>query len=471
MKFESKLLCVFVFVLMIIMGIFLITGIYDNKKLEKQFEESINSISRTVHFSTSKLSKERGIDRVELENFVTEAKKNKFIKEISVVNNEQEVVASSNPGQIGKQKEMFGSEIVVREELGSNNPSDYHDHIQYEIKIPLLRENKVIGLVQTTLYLPDLRMIIRQNYFHNIFISFISLFCGFIIVFIALRRLNRPLVRLTNAAQKVADGDLNVSLEMKNNDEIGILTQSFIKMAGKIAEYRQTVSRIQELERRSILAGISSSLAHEVKNPLNLISLTSDHLNTLYQPEDISKRKTYNELITTLKAEVKHLDKMVNALLAIGKPLKLQPAVFSLNDLYEQLNILLRYKLSSQSILFEFPDNDFLIFADMEQIRLVLLNLVLNSIQSIGGNGLIRITHYKYEESIEIHVSDNGKGIEPALLEKIFMPYFTTKPDGIGIGLTSARQIVEEHNGKIHAENKDPKGAVFIIQLPIERLR
>jgi signal transduction histidine kinase len=111
-----------------------------------------------------------------------------------------------------------------------------------------------------------------------------------------------------------------------------------------------------------------------------------------------------------------------------------------------------------------------LIRADQEQLRLVLLNLVLNAIEAVSQNGRIAAHAEKAEASGEVILSltDNGPGIPPEDLKRIFAPYFSKRPGGTGLGLALARRIVEEHGGKIRASNQEGGGARFEIRLPME---
>jgi hypothetical protein len=118
MRFELKLWGIYFFVFVVAIVVILLVDRHDLAPLEIHFQESLQNLGQTVHFSTHTLSGENGIPRMELEEFITEARKNKSIKEISIINSSQEVVASSNPGKIGERSDFLDSEIVLREEWG-----------------------------------------------------------------------------------------------------------------------------------------------------------------------------------------------------------------------------------------------------------------------------------------------------------------------------------------------------------------
>jgi signal transduction histidine kinase len=144
---------------------------------------------------------------------------------------------------------------------------------------------------------------------------------------------------------------------------------------------------------------------------------------------------------------------------------------FTLRELFDQVQMLVKQQLIAKSISLSINGpQDELLVADLEQMRLVALNLLLNAIEALSRKGGIIITIERKElaETLTIRIRDTGPGIPPENLERIFDPYFTNRPGGTGLGLALARRIVEEHRGKIQASNHPDGGAQFEITLPIE---
>ena len=468
-RFEIKLLLVFAIFFFGVVGLVLFIEMRAERQLVEGVERDLENFVRTVHFSTQKLSAEHGPDREALERFIEEAKQTRGVQEISVVGSAQEVIASSNPKKVGQHHALTGQEIVVREQFGEQVLSDHHLH--YEVRIPLIRNDKVIGLVQTSLVVEDYRHLLRQMYLKNLLIAAMAMVFAFGAVFFTLNRLNQPLRRLISAAKRVASGDLAVQLPEGGQDEVGRLTVSFNAMTQRLAEQQRLEEKFHGLERREILAEMASRLAHEIRNPLNLINLTADHLSQQSQPEGEESRQAYQELIQGLKAQVRQLNQMVKEFLDIGRPTKLKKASQAWPDLWEQVRRSAQPQLTSKGITLELSGPpDLLIRADQEHLRLVLLNLVLNAIEAVSQNGRIAAHAEKAEASGEVilSLSDNGPGIPPEDLERIFAPYFSKRPGGTGLGLALARRIVEEHGGKIRASNQEGGGARFEIRLPME---
>jgi signal transduction histidine kinase len=472
MRFQTKLLIVFVLFLIIGVGLMLVFSIRSERRIIGQVELDLRNIVHTVHVSNQKLSAQKGPDREALEKFIEELKDIKAVKEVSIVSSTQEIVASSNPKKVGQHRALDGKEVIVQEQFGMADSSGRHN--RYDVRIPIKRDNKIIGLVQTQVVVNDYRYLLQQLQEKNILIATAVLLFAFFATFFALWRINAPLHQLSIAAERVASGDLTVQLSDTNSneaDEVTRLTKSFNTMTKKLLAQKELEDKLRVLERRAILAEMASNLAHEIRNPLNLINLTADHLGHEYKPLDDDKQKSYNELIGALKAEVQHLNKMVDDFLNVGRPSKLKKTKFTLHELFEQVQILVKQHMIAKSIRFSVtgqPGEE--IIADLEQMRLVILNLLLNAIEAVPHKGAITINVQRDDSlrNLIVTVRDSGPGILPENLERIFEPYFTNRPGGTGLGLALARRIVEEHEGTIKAENHPEGGAQFEISLPIE---
>lgn len=465
-RFEVKLLLVCALFFMAVVALMLFFAMRTERLLVDEIETDLRDFVRTVHFSTRKLSRERGADREELERFIKEAKRSKGVQEVSVVGSTQEVVASSNPQKVGQRQEgLTGQEIVVREQFGQAEAGDRHIH--YEVKIPLIRNDQVIGLVQTSLVAEDYRYLLRELYVKNLLIAAGITIFAFGAVFLVLKRMNQPLRRLSAAAGRVATGDLTVQLTGGGQDEVGRLTTSFNAMTRKLADGRQLEDKLHNLERRAILAEMAAGLAHEIRNPLNLINLTADHLGRQFSPEDEDRHQAYQELISNLKIQVRQLNQMVIDFLDVGRPARLKKTLFTWNDLFDEVQRSIKHQVASKTIALEISGcTDASVIADKEQMKLVFINLLLNAIEAVSEHGRIMVKAERCDGEAVVSVTDNGPGIVPEDLQRIFEPYFTKRHDGIGLGLTLVRRIVEEHGGKVQALNQSGGGARFEVTLP-----
>src|SRR5271157_1086608 len=472
MSFQTKLFLVFAPFFVIVVALMLFFTIQFERHIIRQFESDIQDIVHTVHYSTQKLATRKGRDFEALERFIEEMKSDTRVREVSVVGSTQKIVASTNPKKVGQQSSLLsGKEIIVRAQYGAEDSGGRP--VRYDfVQVPIIRDNKVIGMLETSIVVNDFGILARQLNMRTLVIASIALFIMFFVSFFVLYRLSKPLRQLSSAAEHVASGDLSVRLPHKGRDEIGRLTKSFNAMTQKLSMQKLLEDKLRDLERHAILAEMASNLAHEIRNPLNLINLTADHLSDEYLPEEEGRRGSYLELITALKAEVQQLNKMVSEFLTIGRPSRLKKTEFPLSELFDQLQMLIKQQLLAKRDSLEYSgDTAQTINADIEQMRLVFLNLLLNAIEAVPEGGTISlVAEPTPNRSMLIRVVDNGQGIAPENLERIFEPYFSKRPGGTGLGLALARRIVEEHGGTIHASNHVGGGAQFDILLPIDKV-
>jgi two-component system NtrC family sensor kinase len=293
----------------------------------------------------------------------------------------------------------------------------------------------------------------------------------FTLSYFVLYRLISPLRRLTSAAESIASGDLSVRVDYNSKDEVGRLTANFNQMTEKLVESRDLEEKLRLMDRRAVLSETAATLAHEIRNPLNLINLTADYLVHSFQPEDPGQREAYEGMIASLKAEVRHLNAMVEEFMAIGKPIRIQRTLFPLCELLAQVELLIKQQLVAKQIIIHYTvAQELMLSADQEQLRLVLLNLLLNAVSASPHGEAVTVSARREPAVVIIHISDEGAGIPADMIERIFEPYVSKRPDGVGLGLAMAKRIVEAHNGSISAENRKSKGACFTVRLPADEV-
>jgi signal transduction histidine kinase len=203
-----------------------------------------------------------------------------------------------------------------------------------------------------------------------------------------------------------------------------------------------------------------------LRNPLNFINLTVDHL--ISRCED----KNREELLKSVKEEIKRLDHLVNNFLTYGRPLKLKKRPIELVELIRDTLSLVQAKAEKQGIKIE-RDYEILGFlnidADPELLKTCLLNVFQNSLQAMDNGGRMSIKVDKKEDSVHIIISDTGEGVEPEVEERVFEPFFTTKPEGVGLGLAMTKRVIEEHGGRVEFRSSRGVGTTVTLILPLDR--
>ncbi|GAB4375581.1 MAG: hypothetical protein Kow0042_21100 [Calditrichia bacterium] len=245
------------------------------------------------------------------------------------------------------------------------------------------------------------------------------------------------------------------------------------KLEARIQELQEAYRRLEDHSRRLVkaerLAAIgemSAKVAHEIRNPLVSIGGFARILERkLGDNEDL---KRYASII---KNQVSNLEAILNNILSIATPRKVQRHSVEMHAVIQQVLMMLEEALEKRKIKvdLQFTCENSIVWGDEKQLFQVMLNLMKNSIEAIGAEGLISLQTRCGEEHLEIVVRDTGAGIPEEHKDKIYDLFFTTKKDGTGLGLSIVRQIIEDHEGKIHIESFPGKGTTVKIHLPFAK--
>jgi signal transduction histidine kinase len=226
-------------------------------------------------------------------------------------------------------------------------------------------------------------------------------------------------------------------------------------------------------EHLSRVGQLASGIAHEIRNPLNYISLAIDHLKTEMLPSCGEKREELVELTDKIKEEVRRANYMVLNFMNYGRPLKLRRALVPYEEILSKVLPLLNDRLTEQRIRIELDINARLplLWVDQELLRNCILNFINNAAQAMNDGGTICLGATLDESSgrVQLTFSDQGSGILPEDIAKIFQPYFTTKDVGIGLGLAITERIIKEHGGEIQVESSPGRGTTFTVLLPLQQ--
>ena len=215
-------------------------------------------------------------------------------------------------------------------------------------------------------------------------------------------------------------------------------------------ELQKTFTQLLQAEKLSSLGELSAGIVHEVRNPLAAIKGAVEILE-----DEIPIDSPRREFAALAKKEVDRIDKLVGEFLRFARPAKLLVQPTNLNEIIESVALLLEQQAANNqvSIVKDLQKNLSRVSADAEQIRQVLLNLAINALQVMPDGGKLTFRTFQTNEHCTIEVEDEGGGIDAEIQSKIFNPFFTTKEKGVGLGLSVAFQIIEQHGGKLTVEN------------------
>ncbi len=284
--------------------------------------------------------------------------------------------------------------------------------------------------------------------------------------------IERPLEELMHTIFRVRRGDLTARVSFsKRTDDVGQLGQQFNEMVEQLDRNRREIEELhkREMARAEHLATIgelATGLAHEIRNPLAGIAGVVDIMG-----KELPANSASRTVIGDVHREILHIQAILNDLLSYARP---RPPHFhpaDLNTTVEQAVFLTRQQVLTKPIqvLFE-PDPSLPpVEHDPALIQQVILNLLMNGMQAISGAGQVRVALLKDHDSVIVQVIDTGKGISAEALPKIFRPFFTTRSEGTGLGLSLASSIVQSHGGRIDVTSTPGKGSQFKVTLPIHR--
>ncbi len=272
-------------------------------------------------------------------------------------------------------------------------------------------------------------------------------------------RLIRPIISLKESVTKLVDEDLRSQVEVRSNDEIGELSEAFNEM---VLRLRGSLQERERLSRLAATGELAATLAHEIKNPLNAIGGAATYLGNNFRGELI------REFLKIITEEVSRINTLTTTLLNFAKPVTPNPRDTDLNTVVSGTIELLEQEARENGITIRKNLSPSLppVSVDPDQIKQVLINLIVNSFDATPEGGEVAVQTEANNGTVHLSVRDTGEGIPPESLDSIFNPFFTTKTRGTGLGLAISKKIIKEHGGDITVRSSPGEGSEFTIVLP-----
>jgi signal transduction histidine kinase len=293
---------------------------------------------------------------------------------------------------------------------------------------------------------------------------------GFLLV---LWRATASLGILTAAADDVGRGNFEPRLPEPDRDEVGRLTRAFGLMTGRVREMMAQVERGRQM---AAVGEFANEIAHEIRNPLTSIKLNLQALErgardgqiaaTLVRPLEISLR------------EVHRLDRVVHGVLRLGRSRSVERSAVALRQVVQRALDVARPQLEQRGVRVAMTDEATVdgVVADAALLEAAVLNLLLNAAEATPPEGVVHVCIERAEcdvSRVRVRIRDGGSGVDAELRERIFQPFFTTKPGGTGLGLALAQRTAEEHGGSLtlstdvgNSDFAEARGAEFVLELP-----
>ncbi len=364
-----------------------------------------------------------------------------------------------NPKALGQLKSHFDSEYTHQETIGKLKYSSAY--------LPFFVSNgELIGYLNLQHFGQQKEFESQiQRFLTAIINVFMLLLAVSIVVAIFVSSwLTTPLRILQESFAKVNLGQRNEPIQYDKEDEIGALVKEYNK---KIEELALKAEQLAQSERESAWREMAKQVAHEIKNPLTPMKLGLQHFERIYDPNDPMPKEKLRKVVQSLVEQIDGLTRIANEFSNFAKMPNPRKEEVELLSLIEGVVQLFGQDDSEKVVLVK-SEEEIQITADKDMMVRVFNNLIKNALQAIQGEhgGKVEIFVSKSKGTIEIEVRDNGKGIPEEEKQHIFVPYFTTKSAGTGLGLAMVKQMVELHKGTIYFTSVEGKGTSFFVELP-----
>ena len=367
-----------------------------------------------------------------------------------------------NPLAYNKIIEEKENELITNESLGSLNYKTVYIALKGNSNI----KYGVIGIPffdSKTLLEMQVREVVTI-----ILIIFLAMFLLLLVLsYFASDQLTSPLKIIASRLKKTHLDKVNETIDWKSNDEIGLLTQAYNKMIKMLEESKIALS---QSEKQTAWREMAKQVAHEIKNPLTPMKLSIQQLQRTLPMDNPKSKDRIQRALNSLTEQIDNISEIANSFSEFAKmpvprnePFDLIPVAQKTTVLYSQNNNI--------KIDFESEYKEMIVLGDRLLVSRVITNLILNGIQSVDPTRQpeIKVRIYKNpEENFGIiEVSDNGVGIPEDVRKKVFIPNFSTKVGGSGLGLAMAKRGIEHAGGNIWFETEEDKGTTFFVDLPI----
>jgi len=314
---------------------------------------------------------------------------------------------------------------------------------------------------------------------HWVVLITIGLLLIFIVVSLGLSRsITKPISQLVESTRRIAQGFYNEPVRASGDiEELNFIGQELDRMRRQVAtseaKLRERLSESEQLriegERLAAIGALAASLAHEIRNPLNAMSLLLTRLQGL--GDETKKTMIFHDLF----GEVARLDRLVSSILDYARPVQLNLSSVDLKDTLNSVADLFRTLAESKGLTMQVVESPSVsVRGDRDKLKQCLVNLVKNSFDVLDEAGIVRLSCTREGDVAQFIVADNGPGIAPEIMKKLFSPFFTTKEQGTGLGLSEVHKIITAHGGKIEIRaplwntSGEPvaQGVEFAVRIP-----
>jgi signal transduction histidine kinase len=397
-----------------------------------------------------------------------------FVTDINMYDLNGDLLASSQPKIYSKGLISIKMNSAAYEQMSLKNKSEFIHQEQIGELIYLSAYAPFVNNEGKLLAYLNLQYISKQDELENQISGFLLAIINIMVLMLAIsiilaitlsNRLTSPLKYIQESLRNVQLGSKSKAIEYDGTDEIGELVKEYNK---KVEELQKSAEQLAKSERESAWREMAKQVAHEIKNPLTPMKLSIQHMKRSIEVKDDSSKEKLNRVTASLIEQIDALTKIANEFSNFAKMPKAVEDKVNLVEVIKNAYAVFSDSNYHQIELINHIDGDAFVWADKTLLLRVFNNLIKNAIQAIPQTeeGLIKIILSDENGTYKVEVKDNGVGISDNQAESIFIPYFTTKSTGTGLGLAMTKQIIENMKGQIWFKSKLNKGTRFFVTFP-----
>ncbi|HPC02770.1 MAG TPA: ATP-binding protein [Syntrophales bacterium] len=308
---------------------------------------------------------------------------------------------------------------------------EWKDHPVLEVLAPVDLDEQVVGYARIGLFNDKTNEILRENKNQAVISTVFFILIGVLSIYALYQNQNRHLIKMEEMGRK-----------------------------------------LRQAERLSALGKLAAGVAHEIRNPLNAISIAVQRIQRQFPPEEEEKKSQFLKIMGILREEIRRLNGIIEEFIVFTRSRKLNFQRQSIVQVLRKITELMTEEAHAKGIqlLTVWNGSQAMVSMDEDKMKQALLNILKNALESITGEGTVTVSVQKNgEQEVRIRIADTGSGLTAEQMEHIFSPEYTTKEKGLGLGLPLAYEIIRGHQGEIHVESRVGEGTVFEIRLPVER--
>ena len=434
------------------------------KRLYNEFTRQTADLSKAVQLGLEGTASGIPSDQGSLKGYLDNLNA-RGVKEVSVISSSNRIIASTDQANVGKWITQQRKEMIFKAELGE--PVTGEGQI-FNVIVPVVANGHTAAYIHLALNTEDFSALLRLSALRRVLAALAILGIGTLLTVVLARTYARPIVVMAEAAGNVAAGEYDQSLPVERRDEIGQLARSFQAMTMRLREDHMLRERLRTAEHLASAGQFARQVAHEIKNPLNFISLSIDHIGDTYRPADGDAAARFDSLMRNLKGEIARIGHFAESFLEYGRPFELRIELCDTGRILGEVLELAAAQANFTGVRINHEPGPLPVLrADPDFLRTCLYNIVRNAFEAMPTGGTLTLRSSIEDGRLALVFADTGVGVAPEDIDKLFTPLYSTKQGGLGLGLALTRRVIEEHGGKVQFRSEPGQGSAVTVHLPL----